>query len=303
MTTQEIQSFTKVYKYEIRPTQSQEEYLIKTFGHNRFIWNQLLEQLNGQYDAYMASGTTSLNRDKTLRPKYDFSTLSSRLTDLKTTYPWLNEVPSAFLQQTVRHLSQAYEAFFKEAFFKGLLKGYKSNLPQFKSKRARQSISLMTNGFSLDDKDLRIATVSEPIKVLWSRDLPSIPSFMTISKESDGRYYVSFTCEYSPPKTSGTSVIGLDLGIKSLHSDPNGHIEDSMVKRLEHIESFIKCLQRKLSHKVEGSMSYNRLQLRLDKWHRRLYNVRKDIAYKLSRKLINQNPIVHDEENVKSNTF
>lgn len=235
----------------------------------------------------MASGTTSLNRDKALKPKYDFSTLSSRLIDLKSQHSWLYDVSSVALQQTVRHLSQAYTSFFNKR-----LNSKKVGLPRFKSKYVRQSISLMTNGFTLDKKDLRIAKTSEPIKVIWSRDLPSIPSSMTISKESNGHYYVSFVCEHSPKKTSGTSIIGLDLGIHSLYADSNGHKEDSMVPRLKVIESFIGKLQCQLSRKVKGTMSYSRLKRRIASWHLKLRNVRKDALHKLSRRLVDENQVI-----------
>ncbi len=287
MTTQTAKSFPKGYKYEIRPTKDQKDYLAKAFGHNRSVWNMMLRQLKDQYDVYMASGTTSLDRDDTLRPKYDFSTLSSRLTDLKSEYHWLYEVSSTSLQTTTRNLSKAYSSFFN-----GLLKSKKVGLPKFKSKYVRQSISLTRNGFTLDDKDLYIAKVSEPLKVLWSRELPSTPSSMTISKESNGRYYVSFVCEYSPPKTSGTGVIGLDLGINSLYVDSNGHKEDSIVPRLKAIESFIGKLQRHLSRKVKGTMSYSRLQRRIASWHLKLRNVRKDLLHKLSRRLVDENQVI-----------
>ncbi len=287
MTTKTSQSFVKGYKYEIRPTDSQKDYMAKAFGHCRFVWNQTLSQLKDEYDAYIASGTAPTNRDKTLRPRYDFTTLSSRLTVLKTIYPWLYEVSSVALQQTIRHLSQAYDSFFK-----AVLKSRKVGLPRFKSKFVRQSISLMTNGFSLDTNDLYIAKVSEPLKVLWSKDLPSSPTSMTLTKESNGRYYVSFVCQYSPPKTSGTGIVGIDLGVKSLYTDSNGHKEDSLVKFLEPIETQIKRLQRHLSRKVKGTISYSRLKRRLASWHLRLRNVRNDILHKLSRRLVDENQVI-----------
>ncbi len=287
MATQTSKSFIKGYKYEIRPTKVQRDYLALVFGHCRFVWNAILDQLKAQYDTYMASGTTSLNRDKALKPKYDFSTLSAGLTVLKSQHRWLYDVSSVALQQTVRHLSQAYDSFFK-----ALLNAKKVGPPKFKSKYVRQSISLMANGFTLDLKDLYIAKTSETIKVLWSRDLPSIPSSLTISKESNGHYYVSFVCEYSPKKTQGTGIIGLDLGIHNLYVDSNGHKEDSMVQRLKPIESFIKCLQRKLSLKVKGSISYSRLKRRLASWYLKLRNVRKDTLHKLSRRLVDENQVI-----------
>lgn len=286
MNTNTIKSFTKGYKYEIRPTQNQKDYLTKAFGHNRFVWNQCLNTLKVQYDAYMSSGTTAANRDRTLRPQYDMSTLSSMLPALKLQYPWLYEVSSVSLQQTMRHLSLAYTSFFK-----GLKKSNRG-LPRFKNKYVRQSISLTRSGFSLDNQDLYIAKTSEPLQVLWSRALPSEPSSITISKESNGRYYVSFMCQYTSTPTSGTDTIGLDLGIKSLYVDSNGHKEQSLVKLLSPIEAYIKRLQRKLSRKTKGTIAYSKLQRRLASWHLKLRNVRNDILHKLSRRLIDKNHVI-----------
>lgn len=285
--TNVTQPYLKGYKYEIRPTQSQKDHLAMLFGHCRFVWNQILSQLKGEYEYYIHSGHDKESRDNTLRPKYDYASLCRRLTTLKQTHSWLYDVSSVALQQTIRHLSRAYESFFK-----GILKGLKPGLPKFKNRYIRQSISLMTNGFSLDSLDLYIAKLSEPIKVLWSRDLPSTPTSMNLSKESNGKYYVSFICQYVPKKTNGVGILGIDLGIKNLYTDSNGRHEQSLVKLLTPIENYIKRLQRKLSRKTNGTMAYSRLKQRLAKWHLKLRNTRKDILHKISRTLVNENQVL-----------
>ena len=60
--------------------------------------------------------------------------------------------------------------------------------PVFRRKHQRQSIRLTRNGFARRGQRLYVAKVGD-IKVEWSRDLPSVPSSVTVIKEADGRYH------------------------------------------------------------------------------------------------------------------
>ncbi|TDH40200.1 transposase, partial [Mycobacterium eburneum] len=56
----------------------------------------------------------------------------------------------------------------------------------------RQSFRLTRNGFSLKPNGrLFVAKVGE-VRVRWSRELPSVPSSVTIIAEPDGHFYASF---------------------------------------------------------------------------------------------------------------
>ncbi|MCL2933448.1 MAG: hypothetical protein MGG11_14710 [Trichodesmium sp. MAG_R03] len=51
---------------------------------------------------------------------------------------------------------------------------------------------------------------------MWSRELPPIPSSVTVIKDSAYRYFLSFVVEVLPevlPKTDNS--VGIDLGIKT----------------------------------------------------------------------------------------
>ncbi|MCL2932527.1 MAG: hypothetical protein MGG11_09765 [Trichodesmium sp. MAG_R03] len=51
---------------------------------------------------------------------------------------------------------------------------------------------------------------------MWSRELPAIPSSVTVIKDSAHRYFLSFVVEVLPevlPKTDNS--VGIDLGIKT----------------------------------------------------------------------------------------
>ena len=287
--------YVKGFKYRLKPTKTQRDYFEVVFGHCRFVYNQILDSLIKQYDFYMSSGTTSLNRNKDLKPHYDITSLNQRLNDLKSLHPFLKDVSSVALQQSIRHLSVSFSNFFKS--ITKVRKG-QSGHPSFKSKLYKQSFTLMTNGFRLitlkdsNVQSLLIGRLKSPIQVLWSRPLPSKPTSLTITKESNGDYYVSFTCEYIPTKTNGTNITGLDLGIKNYITDSNGNAESSMNSRLDYITKKIESLQRTLSRKVKNSMSFSHAKQRLARWYKKLRNVRDDYLHKLSRRLVNENQVI-----------
>ncbi len=48
------------------------------------------------------------------------------------------------------------------------------------------------DSFTLNELELRIKNVDDPIEVLWTRFRPDIVNTLTISQEYTGRYYVLF---------------------------------------------------------------------------------------------------------------
>ena len=45
--------FKKGYKYRLYPTPEQRQYLIETFGANRFLWNHVLDMKQKEYRQYL----------------------------------------------------------------------------------------------------------------------------------------------------------------------------------------------------------------------------------------------------------
>ena len=71
---------------------------------------------------------------------------------------------------------------------------------------------------------------------MWSRELPAIPSSVTVIKDSANRYFLSFVVEVLPevlPKTDNS--VGIDLGIKTKASCRDALMQRPYaVKRLMH---------------------------------------------------------------------
>ncbi len=271
-----IQPFKKGYKFRIYPNKEQEEYFAKLFGSCRFVYNKLLSDTIEEYKLFK-------NNPELPKPKISGIDLCYRIPVLKSNnkYSWLKEQPAHVLQNAVKNLGVAYANFFKRKI------GY----PKFKSKHGRQSAIFNTVSYTLKDKVLKLAKLDSPVKVKWSRELPSAPNTLTISKTPSGKYYVSFICEYTPVKTNGIDQIGIDLGIKDFLVISNG-IKISNPKYLESKQKKLAKYQRRLSSKKKGSKNRNKEILKVAKLHEKITNSRNDFLHKLSRKLINENQVI-----------
>ncbi len=275
----------KGYKYRVYPTLEQQEQLAGLFGSNRFLWNFLIDRTEKAYQLYQEQ--LKLNpANPPDYPKTDGYSFCSMIPAIKQEFPWMKDHSSVSLQQTALHLGNAYKTFFQ-----GRKLSRKPGKPRFKSKRNRQSVSLTKTAFILKDGQFTIAKMKEPLSVVWSRDLPSEPSSCTLSKTPTGEYYVSFTCEYTPPKTSGTSVTGIDLGLTHLATLSDGTKIDNP-RHYQTTQRRLKRLQQCLSRKQKGSKNRTKARIRVARCHQRTAAQRKDHLHKLSRTLVNENQVI-----------
>jgi len=96
-------------------------------------------------------------------------------------------------------------------------KGRRVGKPLLRRKSNRQCIRLTRNGFSIrQGRRVYLAKIGD-VRVHWSRPLPSVPSSVTVIREPDGRYYLSFVVER---EAQTLPVIehetGIDLGLDRL---------------------------------------------------------------------------------------
>ena len=148
----------RAYKERFYPTPEQAELLAQSFGCARFVWNNTLHY---RTDAYQTHGQS-----------ISHSEAEKRLVALKADYPWLNDVSSVILQQTLRDQKAAFDNFFNPKL--------KARYPRFKKKDGRQSIRLTRAAFRYRDGDITIAKTQTPLPIRWSRPLPGVPSSITI---------------------------------------------------------------------------------------------------------------------------
>jgi putative transposase len=168
------------YRYRIYPSPGQQQALARVFGCARVVYNDCLRLRDACHAAGEKISDTEVQRRVVTLAK------------LTSERAWLAEVASVALVQACQDARRAYRNWFDS--LSGKRKGRKVGHPAFRRKHHRQSIRLTRNGFTLHGLKLYVAKVGD-IKVEWSRDLPSVPSSVTVIREPDGRYYASFVAE------------------------------------------------------------------------------------------------------------
>ena len=284
----ELKPLQKGYKYELYPNKEQQEYLKKIFGSCRWVYNNLLAMQIEKHKEAVANGT---------KPTFpSLQNLSAILTSLKAANQWLYDVPSVALQQSARCLEVAYKNFFRGLkTHKAKKIKRKQGFPKFKSKRGYQSFTLMTNAFSIKDGYLYIAKCPSPIKVNWSRELPSAPTSLTIKKSPSGRYTVSFVCVVPPRVTSGKKIVGIDVGLKSLITTSDGETYDNP-RWLKSSLKKLKRLQKALQRKQKDTHNYHKARLAVARLHEHISNQRHDWQHKITRKLVDESQAICIED-------
>ncbi len=268
--------FVKGFKYPIYPTDEQKLLFEKTFGCARYVYNRCLAEAKQEYEAYQLNPELPKPR----MSGYDFvNKLPAFKKDPESL--WLNEVSAVALQQSVTHLGQAFTRFFKTK------KGY----PAFKKKQSAQSFTLVGTAFWFKDGHFWTIKSGGPVATDFHRPLPSSPTSATISRTASGKYYVSFVCQYTPAKTTGTKITGIDLGIKTLATLSDGTKIDNPKHYLRY-QKQLKRKQQSLARKQKGSKNRNKARIAVAKQHERTSNSLNDLLHKLSRTLVNENQVI-----------
>ena len=277
------------YIYRIAPTGEQIQWLWQTSGCLRKAWNEIHANVKDIYTDWRTSPVL----DKPLKTETVFVT---RLVPLKKRLAYLYNVPSTALQQKIIDLGRAYINHHAN----------RAKKPKFKSKKhGFQSIRVTDNNFKIVDNQLTISHCKTPFEVYWSRELPSKPSSVTILRQSDGHFYVSFVCERQPTRQRGTGSVGVDLGVKSLAVESNGKIHENL-RFFQKLHRKLRKAQRSLSRKVGSrkgetkSQNWWKQNAIVNKIHRKIANCRKDLIHKLTSMLVQENQLISIETlNVK----
>jgi putative transposase len=265
------------YRYRIYPTNQHKIALSKLFGCCRVVFNDALAFCHENY--------------KQGNKFVGYNQWSKSLTKVKKTEEreWLTEVSAIPLQQSLQDLKMSFKNFFDSS--KGKRKGKKVNPPNFKKRKSKQSARFTDNGFKIKEDSVYLAKIGD-LKVIWSRELPSQPSSVTVIKDSAGRYFLSFVCEVNHPQLPDNGQnIGIDLGITDFATLSTGEKIKSP-KPLKRQLKRLRRLQKNLSRKQKGSKRREVARLKVAQLHAKIADTRTDFLHKLSTKLIQENQLI-----------
>jgi putative transposase len=271
------------YQYRIYPTQQQTHDLSRLFGCCRVVYNDAL----------------ALSRLAEKLPKNsDLQKTCITLAKKTEHREWLGEVSNIPLQQSVIDLGTAFKNYFDS--LKGNRKGQKVRPPKFKKRKGKQSARFRKGGFSIKNGKIYLAKIGL-IEVVWSRDLPSEASSVTVIKDAADRYFVSFVVELNPIllPDNGQSI-GIDLGIIDFATFDTGEKIKSP-KPLKRRLKKLRKAQRKHARTTKGSKRRERARKRVAKIHAKISDVRKDFLHKLSTRIIRENQTIVLEDLAVSN--
>lgn len=279
----------RAIKYRAYPTTEQSIKFAKTFGCCRKVYNLMLSD---KIESYKSTGKFAA----VTPAKY------------KKDYPYLKEVDSLALANKQLDLQEA----FRNCFSKSRKKN--NRFPKFKSaKHSRKSYT--TNNqhgtVAVTENSIKLPKIGYVKAVIHRKpDNNWAVKSATVSKESDGKFYISVLFEFADAVNSyvsnTTNAIGLDYASDGLYVDNNGNVGTNHKYYRESHDKLVKA-QRKLS-RMEGSKkhevksnNYAKQLCKVNKIHRHIANQRLDNLHKISTEIANQYDVVCVETlNMKS---
>ncbi|MEV6278283.1 transposase [Nocardia sp. NPDC051832] len=274
------------YRFRAYPDGGQAKMLARSFGCARTVYN---DAIWARRKARAAGESLS-----------DSEVQRRVVTQAKQTpeRAWLAEVSSVVLVQACQDARRAYRNFFDS--IAGKREGRKVGAPRFRSRKDhRQSIRFTRNGFTVTRHGVRLAKIGQ-VKLVWSRELPAEPSSVTVIREADDQYYVSFVVEISAkPLPASPRVAGVDVGLIDLAAVTYSDGTREKVYNPRHLRANEKRLakaQKILSRRQKGSNNRNKARMRVAVLHRKVRNTRLDHHHKLASRLIRENQTVAVED-------
>ena len=280
----------RVFEIRLYPTKLQEQKLNQTFGACRFMYNSVLFQKQKAYNEQIKITTVEIVKN------------------IKFENPWLKEIGSQAICQSLNDLNTAYKNWFNS--LKKNTK-QKAKAPKFKKKHDKQSYRdcMMKNKIN-ELCNYKIRKISIPkiglVSYITGYDFSKYGITkvcnITVKKSKTNKYFCSICCECEEPEKlkQNDYSIGFDLGLKDFLIDSDGIVIDNP-KFFRKSQEKLAKEQRKLSHCIKGSNNYNKQKLKVALVHEKIRNQRKDFQHKISRQLINENQVIVSEDLKPSN--
>ena len=263
------------HKIRIYPSREQEQFLKKSCGVARFVYNWGLAEWQNQY--------------KNGRKPNHFMLEKLFNSIKKQEFPFVNEVSCCCYKCAFSNLGKAYKNFFDR----------RANYPKFKKKGMHDSFRLENNCFSVSNQRVKLAKMATMRMAEPLRFDGKIMSG-TVSRVAD-KWYISIAVEVrrdlTLPKTG--KFVGVDLGVKDIAITSDGY-KFANPRWIHKSEKKLKRLNRELARRKRTSKRRERTRLRLARQHDRVANQRKDWLHKITTYLVrNYDVIALEDLNVR----
>lgn len=278
----------KTYKFRLYPTIEEIRLIDIFFYYARLVYNHYL-WLEKKYKK-------GISAHKCIK---DFRN------NMRKMYPMLRKVDSNLIKNSILDLENAYKKYNELGY----------GVPRYKSAYDRNSYT--TNAIYNAYKDKRYCNIEVDlinmrvklpklkwIKIKGYRNIKKIDGrimFAIVSKEQNGKYYVSVVCKVpSIHRVNATSIVGIDIGVKNLLTLSNSIIINNN-KYIQNYEKRINRYKRNLTRKKKGSKNYYKCKKKLAILYGKLKNARRFYIHSITKKITdNYDIIVCENLNIKN---
>ena len=252
----------KAVLFRLYPTPEQAAQMAQIAGACRFVYNLALEQRRDWY-----------------RPgrKFNFASQCREVTLLRAEVAWLKAVPVHTLQQALRDLERAYQAWWAGRA--------KAPTPRRKglndSFRFPDPISLVVERTGVLSGRMKLPKLGWVRLRGWTA-LPGYIRTITVSRRA-GHWFAAVQCEREIPEPALSTLppVGIDLGVAVFAALSDG----TGIAPANHGQKALRALrkaQRALARKMRGSANRRKAVRRIARIQMRVANARKDFLHKHS---------------------
>lgn len=203
----------------------------------------------------------------------------NELPEIKIVFSEYSEVGSHVLQNVIKRLDNAYQAFFRRI----KVKRGKAGFPRFKGRNWFRSFTYPDqSGWKIKENRLVLAKIGE-FKIRLHRKLEGRIKTVTIIHRTTGDWFVCFSVDGIKESRlpSNDKSIGIDLGLSHFAVDSDGLVTDApKFFRLQ--EKYLRRCQRALSRKKKGGKNREKTCIMIAKIHDKILNQRRDFFHKLA---------------------
>jgi putative transposase len=266
----------KAFRFRIYPTHKQETLLEQWLRLCCELYNAALQE---RTEAYKLRGLT-----------ISYQQQQNQLPEIKQTREDMKAVHSQVLQDALKRLDRAMEAFFRRAS-----NGEKPGYPRFRSRARYDSFTYTQSGFEIRNGKLFLSKIG-CIKIKLHRPIDGQIKTCTIRRTPTGKWYACFSAEAdAKPLPSSAQAVGIDAGLNAFAAlSCEDKIENPRFFRKEETE--LARVQRKLAAAPKRSKERKHRRKIAARVHERTANKRNDFAHQESRKIVNRFGIICIED-------
>ena len=263
------------YRFQLKTTGHQADQLSRFAGCCRLVWNKILA-LQKEKLSY---------GDKVVR----YAEATAKLVVWKQDQPFLKEVHSQALQQSLKDLDQALKNAFEKTH----------GFPKFKKKGEHDSFRF-PQGVKFVDNKVYLPKIGW-LRFRKSREVEGTVKNVTVSKKID-KWYMSIQVEMEIPDPVHPSktAVGIDVGISRFATISDGTIIEP-INSFKKLEARLPLEQRKLSRKTKFSGNWKKQKVKIQKVHYKIANVRKDFLHKATSEMSKNHAFIMLEDLKVSN--